>query len=109
MPVIGLLSGASSDAAATNAAAFRAGLRETGYVESQNVVIDYRWAEGKFERLPSMAADLVGRKVSVILAGGSDTAVRAGDWFCRPTISSTEPSPDDRRLHQRIRWLRHQA
>jgi len=40
-------------------------------------VIDYRWAEGKFERLPSMAADLVGRKVSVILAGGSDTAVRA--------------------------------
>jgi putative tryptophan/tyrosine transport system substrate-binding protein len=77
MPVIGLLSGVSSDAAATNAAAFRAGLRETGYVESQNVVIDYRWAEGKFERLPSMAADLVGRKVSVILAGGSDTAVRA--------------------------------
>jgi len=77
LPVIGLLSGVSSDAAAKNAAAFRAGLRETGYVESQNVVIDYRWAEGKFERLPSMAADLVGRKVSVILAGGSDTAVRA--------------------------------
>jgi putative ABC transport system substrate-binding protein len=77
MPVIGMLSGVSSDRAATNTDAFRAGLRETGYVESQNVVIDYRWAEGKFERLPSMAVELIGRKVSVILAGGSDIAVRA--------------------------------
>jgi putative ABC transport system substrate-binding protein len=74
MPVIGLLGSPSPGPAAANVAAFRQGLSETGYVEGQNLAVEYRWAEGRYERLPGLAADLVGRKVVVIAAFGSPSA-----------------------------------
>jgi putative ABC transport system substrate-binding protein len=74
MPVIGFLSPASPGAFAPFVAAFHQGLNETGYVEGQNVAIEYRWAEGRVDRLPALATDLVGRKVDVILAGGPPAA-----------------------------------
>src|SRR6266581_5059345 len=78
MPVIGILGGGSSGAFATFVAGFHEGLREIGYVEGRNVAIEYRWAEGIYERLPAMAVDLAGRKVDVIVAmGGTPSALAA--------------------------------
>ena len=70
LPVIGYLSLASPGPFATSLAAFRQGLGEIGYVEGQSVSIEYRWAEGQYDRLPALAADLVARKVDVIVASG---------------------------------------
>jgi putative tryptophan/tyrosine transport system substrate-binding protein len=69
-PVIGYLYGGVAGYSSPDVAAFRRGLDETGYVEGQNVAIEYRWAEGRNDRLPGLAADLVGRKVNVIAAIG---------------------------------------
>jgi putative ABC transport system substrate-binding protein len=76
MPVVGFLSSNAPGTYAPAVAAFRQGLAETGYIEGQNVAIEYRWAEGRYDRLPGLAADLVNRKVEVI-AVGSLTAIRA--------------------------------
>src|SRR5262249_17226317 len=77
-PVVGYLSGgAPSDPFASFLAAFRQGLGDTGYVEGQNVAFEYRWAEGHYDRLPALAADLVDRKVDLIAASGGDLAARA--------------------------------
>jgi ABC-type uncharacterized transport system substrate-binding protein len=77
MPVIGYLSTASPGPIAAVVAAFHQGLKETGYVEGQNVVIEYRWAEGHYDRLPALAADLVDRKVDLIAAGGGNASAVA--------------------------------
>src|SRR6202162_3835352 len=76
MPVIGFLDLASPSPSAPSLAAFRQGLSETGYVEGQNVAIEYRWAEGSYDRLPAFAAGLVGRKVDVIVAGPAAHAAK---------------------------------
>jgi|SRR5262249_55015811 len=82
MPVIGFLSVASPETWAPNVAAFKNGLRQTGFVEGQNVTIEYRWSYDDYSRLPAFAADLVGLRVSVIAAsGGSRSDITA----CRPS------------------------
>src|SRR6266568_857578 len=66
MPVIGFLNQEASELTANNVTGFRKGLSETGFVENQNVRIEYRWGEGRYEQLPQLAAELVNRKVAVI-------------------------------------------
>src|SRR5262249_57936970 len=68
MPVIGFLHAASANDWTPSLAGFRQGLREIGYIEGQNVAIEYRWAEGHYDRLPEFAADLVRRHVTVLFA-----------------------------------------
>jgi putative ABC transport system substrate-binding protein len=73
VPVIGFL-GSSSSAAQVGRTAFRQGLKEAGYIEGQNIAIEFRWSEGDYTRLPALAADLVSRRVAVIVASGPPAA-----------------------------------
>jgi putative ABC transport system substrate-binding protein len=74
MPLIGLVSGRSTDVSERPVAAFRKGLGETGYVEGQNVMVEYHWLSGQYNRLPALMADLVRRRVAVIATPGSNPA-----------------------------------
>jgi len=72
IPVVGFLSSRSQDESASAVSAFRQGLSQIGYLEGRNITIEYRWAEGRYDRLPLMAAELVARKVAVIAATGGE-------------------------------------
>ena len=94
LPVIGVLNGTLPGAAADSLAAFRQGLNDTGYVEHRNVGIEYRWAEGQYDRLPAMAADLVRRQVVVIYAGPTAAALAAkAATTTIPIVFSTAGDP----------------
>src|SRR5262245_60488006 len=77
MPVIGMINAGTPEAAAYRVTSFREGLREAGYVEGQNVAIEYRWAEGRYDLMPEMAADLLSRGAMVIATPGSTAAALA--------------------------------
>src|SRR5262245_14126125 len=77
MPVIGYLHSASPEPYSPMVAAFRQGLAEAGYVDGQNVTIDYRWAESQFNRLPALAAELVARRPAILVAAGGDVSAVA--------------------------------
>src|SRR5215468_9647654 len=95
MPVIGFLNSASAGPYRQLVDAFRRGLNETGFVEGRNVMIDYRWAEGQYDRLPRFAADLVRRNVAVIVATGGPPAALAAKAAATTTpivfITASDP------------------
>src|SRR5215470_5616385 len=77
MPVIGFLNSASPQPFANYVSGFRVGLKQTDYIDGQNVTIEFRWAEGDYDRLPEMAADLVRRKVAVLVSTGGPPSIMA--------------------------------
>jgi putative tryptophan/tyrosine transport system substrate-binding protein len=93
MPVVGFLQSGSPDATAHTRAAFLGGLREAGYVEGQNIDIVYRYADGQYERLPALAADLIRNNVTAIFAGGPPAAqaARAATATIPIVFTSTDP------------------
>jgi putative ABC transport system substrate-binding protein len=95
MPVIGLLHGVSAALWMDRMVGLQRGLDEAGFAEGRNVAIEYRWAEGQFDRLPAMAADLVGRKVAVIIVGAPDVAIRAAMSATKtiPIVFTTASDP----------------
>jgi putative tryptophan/tyrosine transport system substrate-binding protein len=95
LPVVGFTNGGSPDASARSVEAFRRGVNETGYVEGQNVTVEYHWLEGQYDRLSALAADLVRRQVAVIATPGSTPATLAAK-AATATIRSSSVSPETR-------------
>src|ERR1044071_7603265 len=94
-PVIGVLHGVAAAQWTDRMTGFARGLAESGFVDGLNTIVEYRWAEGQFNRLPAMAADLVSRKVAVICAGASDIAIRAAMEATKmvPIVFTTASDP----------------
>jgi putative ABC transport system substrate-binding protein len=93
IPVVGFLSGRSPGEAATALGAYRQGLGDVGYIDGKNFTIEYRWAEGRYDRLPALAAELVGRRVAVIAAtGGSELAATTASTTI-PVVFTTGADP----------------
>jgi putative tryptophan/tyrosine transport system substrate-binding protein len=92
-PVIGFLNSASSGVYATVVAAFRQGLKEAGYVEGQNVAIEFRWADGQYDRVPAMAAELVGGRVDVIVANTPGNLAGKAATTTIPIVFTTAGDP----------------
>ncbi len=93
LPVVGFLNSASADGYASMAAAFRQGLKETGYVEGNNVAIEYRWADDRYDRLPALATDLVNRRVTVIFANSPAIAAAKAATSTIPIIIMSGDDP----------------
>jgi len=93
MPVIGFLNSASPDGYAPMVAGFRQGLKETGYVEGQNLAIEYRWAGGQYDRVPTMALELVGRQVAVIVANTPGVLAVKAAITTIPIVFTTASDP----------------
>jgi len=104
MPVLGFLASASEAGYMNTAAAVRRGLNETGYVEKQNLLIEYRWANFQYERLPALAAELVKRPVDAIFATGSVvSAIAAKSATANIPIvfaNGIQPQPAGRQYHR---------
>jgi putative ABC transport system substrate-binding protein len=93
MPVVGLLNGGSPGPYAPYVAAFRQGLKEAGYIEGENVTIEYRWLEGQYDRAPSMAAELVRRQVAVIVANTPGNLAAKAATTTIPIVFTTAGDP----------------
>jgi putative tryptophan/tyrosine transport system substrate-binding protein len=93
IPVVGFLNSASADGYASMARAFERGLKETGYVGGRNVAIEYRWANDQYDRLPALAAELVGKRVGVIFANGPSVAAAKAATTTIPIIFLTGDDP----------------
>jgi len=93
LPVVGFLNSASADGYAAMAAAFKRGLKEAGYVEGQNVTVEYRWADDHYERLPALAADLVNRRVNVIFANSPSIPAALAATKTVPIIFNSGDDP----------------
>src|SRR5438128_5724311 len=93
LPVVGFLNSASADGYASMAAAFRQGLKATGYVEGNNVAIEYRWADDRYDRLPALATDLVNRRVTVIFANSPAIAAAKAATSTIPIIIMSGDDP----------------
>ena len=99
LPVVGFINGGSADADARYVAAFRKGLNETGYVEGQNVTVEYHWLEGQYDRLPALMADLVRRQVAVIATPGNTAGCARGQ-----SCNSDDPDRLRRRRRPGPAW-----